>query len=204
MLRRHSIEKQTALGWGSKSTQFHGSLGKSAATKPTTQERVGTSSDDDNVPRISWRGDGAFFSVSSVETVQDVSRRVVRVFSVIPELSLSSTTEPTAGLEHTLSWNPSGSLIASTQRFSSHPENGLGMGREGRHDVIFFERNGLRRGGFELTKSESNSSSLVPSHRVVQLAWSCDSNLLAVWIRVAQVEDIGALHVILHALDAYS
>ena len=55
------------------------------------------------------------------------------------------------GLEHSLSWRPSGSLIAGTQRFGRVPgadpseEGGLGQGRDGRHDVVFFERNGLKQ-----------------------------------------------------------
>ncbi len=48
------------VGWGSKQTQFHGSAGKSAAQAPANVN-LGISPDDDMLPRISWRGDGAFF-----------------------------------------------------------------------------------------------------------------------------------------------
>lgn len=123
--------------------------------------------------------------------------RVVRVYSVSPTLVLSSTAEATAGLEHTLSWNPSGSLIASTQRYGSqHP--GLGAGREGRHDVVFFERNGLRRSSFEIVRGgeQTNPSGAQKSldawsYRVLEIAWSSDSNALAVWIRTDRVGDVG-------------
>ena len=42
------------------------------------------------------------------------------------------------GLEQSLAWRPAGNLIASTQRLPH------------RHDVVFFERNGLRHGEFTL------------------------------------------------------
>ncbi|KAG6814838.1 hypothetical protein H0H93_012058, partial [Arthromyces matolae] len=53
------------VGWGSKQTQFHGSLGKAAAQAPT-QTLIGSSQDDDLAPRISWRGDGTLFVVSTL------------------------------------------------------------------------------------------------------------------------------------------
>ena len=68
----HLIEYQSlpdapiALGWGDKKTQFHGSLGKTAAQAGVDLSTIGTSPDDDSVPRISWRGDGALFVVSAV------------------------------------------------------------------------------------------------------------------------------------------
>ncbi|KAF9012601.1 IKI3 family-domain-containing protein [Cyathus striatus] len=134
------------VGWGSKQTQFHGSLGKSAAQAPTIT-KVGHSLDDDSLPRISWRGDGAFFVVSSLspDGSNDMRYRILRVYD--RQAALQSTLEAVPGLEHTLCWRPSGNLIASTQRFGFE---GAGAGREGRHDIVFFERNGLRHGEFSL------------------------------------------------------
>lgn len=180
------VDKQNALGWGNKATQFHGSLGKSAASAPSTSSAaVGASPDDDGLPRISWRGDATFFCVSSLEALEPDSpkRRVIRVYAPSPDLTLHSTVEPTPGLEHTLAWNPSGSLIASTQRYGS-ASPGLGAGREGRHDVVFFEKNGLRRGGFEIVKGGGQPNTPYENdYHIKELAWSCDSNVLAVWVR---------------------
>ncbi|KAG8724729.1 hypothetical protein FRC09_015202 [Ceratobasidium sp. 395] len=176
-------EKQTALGWGSKQTQFHGSLGKAAAAAelPTTGQGGidKPSPDDDDRPRISWRGDGAFFVVSSLD---DQSVRKFRFYSSNPPAHLS-TSEATPGLEGVLAWRPSGGLIATTQRFGYE---GGGIGRAGRHDILFFERNGLRRSEFGIR--DATSSPMVPDatrpwgYKVKEVLWSADSNILALWI----------------------
>ncbi|KAF9047491.1 pol II transcription elongation factor [Panaeolus papilionaceus] len=155
------------VGWGSKQTQFHGSQGKAAAVaKPVS--KLGISPDDDNLPRISWRG---------------MHHRMLRVYD--RQGVLQSTSEDVAGLEHTLSWRPSGNLIASTQRFGYE---GGGAGREGRHDIIFYERNGLRHGEFTLpsegllVKGAETPSNLRWGYRIRELSWNSDSNVLAIWI----------------------
>ncbi|KAG8722224.1 hypothetical protein FRC09_006606 [Ceratobasidium sp. 395] len=176
-------EKQTALGWGSKQTQFHGSLGKAAAAAelPTTGQGGidKPSPDDDGKPRISWRGDGAFFVVSSLD---DQSVRKLRFYSSNPPAHLS-TSEATPGLEGVLAWRPSGGLIATTQRFGYE---GGGVGRVGRHDVLFFERNGLRRSEFgirDATGSPMEPDATRPwGYKVKEVLWSADSNILALWI----------------------
>ncbi|KAL0955653.1 hypothetical protein HGRIS_001880 [Hohenbuehelia grisea] len=174
------------VGWGSKQTQFHGSLGKAAAQAAPTL-KVGLSPDDDDVPRISWRGDGAYFVVSAVspQPQNGHRRRILRVYD--RQAALQSTMEAIAGLEHSLSWRPSGNLIAGTQRFGF---DGAGSGRQGRHDIVFFERNGLRHGEFSLRLERLNPKPLPDSHgfgyKVRELAWSSDSNILSVWIESSQ------------------
>lgn len=103
------------------------------------------------------------------------------------EGALSSTAEPIAGLEHPLAWRPSGNLIATTQRFG--PEDGLSKGRAGRHDLVFFERNGLRHGEFGLREISDGKRQVAVQtpprkwgYRVKELGWSSDSNVLSVWI----------------------
>lgn len=62
------IDAQVNINWGSKSTQFHGSLGKvaaAAANQPAIPS--GSSPDDDGRVRISWRGDAAFFALSTLD-----------------------------------------------------------------------------------------------------------------------------------------
>jgi len=170
------------VGWGSKQTQFHGSLGKAAAQVATAKS--GSSPDDDGLPRISWRGDGAFFVVSSL-TLSSSEGRILRVYD--RQAALQSTSEDVPGLEHTLVWRPSGNLIASTQRFGIE---GGGAGKVERHDVVFFERNGLRHGEFGLRvldiggkfKELDSEDERKWGYRVKELAWSSDSNVLSVWI----------------------
>ncbi|KAL1924120.1 uncharacterized protein VTP21DRAFT_7155 [Calcarisporiella thermophila] len=147
-----------SVGWGRKETQFHGSEGKQAALRKIDQSAFMASEDDDRRPRVSWRGDGAFFACSVLDETKN--RRVIRVYN--REGSLQNTSEPVDRLEHALFWRPSGNLIASSQRLPH------------RHDICFFERNGLRHGEFTLREAAD--------HKVVDLAWNCDSTVLAVWL----------------------
>ena len=189
------------VGWGSKQTQFHGSAGKAAAQapSPSAQSNIGSSPDDDTIPRVSWRGDGALFVVSSLSLLnpqvpEALRRRVLRIYD--RQAALQSTSEPVAGLEHSLAWRPSGNLIVATQRFGFE---GGGAGKEGRHDVVFFEKNGLRHGDFGLRESFSRSgtSQVSPTdsktqwgYKVKDTFWSSDSNILAIWIS-RDSEDVG-------------
>jgi len=175
------------VGWGSKQTQFHGSLGKVAAQAPLapTLSTVGISPDDDLLTRVSWRGDGALFIVSAVSRAagDTLRRRVLRVYN--RDGVLQATAEPVAGLEHPLSWRPSGNLIVGVQRFGTFP--GGGKGREGRHDVVFFEKNGLRHGEFGLRHGTpgvgpSDAIERKWGYRVKDVCWSADSSALLIWI----------------------
>ncbi|KII95516.1 hypothetical protein PLICRDRAFT_96071 [Plicaturopsis crispa FD-325 SS-3] len=171
------------VGWGSKQTQFHGSLGKSAAqAQASPLASIGASPDDDGLPRISWRGDGSLFVVSTLSPPGAdgaPSRRVLRVYD--RQASLQSTAEAIAGLEHVLSWRPSGNLIATTQRFGFE---GGGAGKEGRHDVVFFEKNGLRHGEFGLGEGHfKRRDDGTWGYKVRELSWSSDSTVLALWIQ---------------------
>ena len=169
------------VGWGSKQTQFHGSLGKAAAQAPK-QSVVGSSPDDDELPRISWRGDGAFFAVSSLSTAGELRRRTLRMYTHTG--ALQSTAESTPGLEHVLAWRPSGNWIIGTQRYGFP---GGGQGREGRHDLVMFERNGLRRGEFQINTVSAPSakepgSKIKWGYKVREVGWSADSNILSIWL----------------------
>lgn len=171
-----SIDQAINIGWGSKATQFHGSLGKEAAAAsktPGNPSLITSSPFDDLSPRISWREDGLHFCVSTLDPISQLSpsglaKRVLRTYSRLAVLQ--STSEPVSGLEHPLAWSGSKGLIASTQRFAE------GEGRKGRHDVVFFERNGLRHGEFGLRENEGGS------YRVKEVSWNADSTALAVWI----------------------
>jgi elongator complex protein 1 len=127
--------KHVSVGWGKKETQFQG-RGAKALRDPTIPEKVDQglpSTNEDGAVSISWRGDGAFVAINSV---QEGFRRAIRVYS--REGELDSASEPVDGFEGALSWRPSGNLIAGIQRLTD------------RVDVVFFERNGLRHGQFTL------------------------------------------------------
>ena len=73
---------------------------------------------------------------------------------------IESFSEPIDWLEGVLSWRPSGQWIATVQRKN-----------ESEVEIVFLERNGLRHGGFPLRN---------PGSRIRELAWNCDSSILAV------------------------
>ncbi len=151
-----------SVGWGKKETQFKGK-GAKALRDPTMPEKVDEgvlSPHDDGKTNITWRGDGAFVAICTVEAR---SRRITRVFS--REGVLDSVSEPVDGLEAALSWRPVGNLIAGIQRLSD------------RIDVVFFERNGLRHGQFSLRLAAED---LTTSGKHIQLSWNNDSSVLAV------------------------
>lgn len=151
-----------SVGWGKKETQFHG-RGAKALRDPTMPEKVDEgvlSPNDDTRAAISWRGDGAFLAIS---TIEGGARRIIRVYS--REGVLDSVSEPVDGLEGALSWRPAGNLIAGIQR------------RSDKVDVVFFERNGLRHGQFSLRLTKEQLEK-VDEH--IKLVWNADSTVLAV------------------------
>lgn len=158
-----SASKHVSVGWGKKETQFQGKGAKAKALRdPTIPEKVdeGTlSSNDDGRTSISWRGDGAYVAINSVE---GASRRLIRVYT--RDGVLDGVSEPVDGLEGSLSWRPSGNLMAGIQRFGD------------RVDVVFFERNGLRHGQFTLRSTED----LLTANTHIALEWNSDSTVLAV------------------------
>lgn len=168
--------KHVSVGWGKKETQFQG-RGAKALRDPTIPEKVDEglpSVHEDGSTTISWRGDGAYVAVNSV---QEGSRRVVRVYS--REGELDSASEPVDGLEGALSWRPSGNLMAGIQRLSD------------RVDIVFFERNGLRHGQFTLRSPEGS----VVSHEKIRLEWNSDSTVLAVVLKdTIQLWTMGNYH----------
>ncbi|KAK7204599.1 RNA polymerase II Elongator subunit [Myxozyma melibiosi] len=162
--------QHVSVGWGKKETQFEGK-GVKGMRDPTVPEKVDDGAPgalDDSKTRISWRGDGQYLAINSVDTFTDDQdsalqrcRRTIRVYS--REGNLDSVSEPVDGQESFLSWRPSGNLIASVKREID--------GDERRLEVIFFERNGLRRGEF--------TTRLFSDQKVLDLQWNSQSSALA-------------------------
>ena len=156
------VSQHVSVGWGKKETQFQGKRAK-ALRDPTVPEKVDEgklSSLDDGKISLSWRGDGAYLALNSIESG---ARRVIRVYS--REGQLDSVSEPVDGLESALSWRPVGNLIAGIQRLDD------------RIDVVFFERNGLRHGEFTLRLNKDERDTWASN---INLAWNIDSTVLAV------------------------
>ncbi|KAF2418240.1 elongator complex protein 1 [Tothia fuscella] len=148
-----------SVGWGKTETQFKG-RGLKTLRDPTMPEKVDEgllSKGDDGGVRISWRGDGAYVTINSIEGGK---RRMIRVYS--REGTLDSVSEPVDGLEGPLSWRPAGNIIAGVRRLEESTE------------VVFFERNGLRHGEFSLRNGVGV---------VKDLFWNVDSMVLAIVLK---------------------
>lgn len=157
-----NVSNHVSVGWGKKETQFKGKRAR-ALQDPTVPETIDDgvlSFADDRSVTISWRGDGAYFAVNQIE---EERRRMLRVYS--REGRLDSVSEPVNGFEGALSWRPSGNLIAGIRRSID------------RIEVIFFERNGLRHGQFDIRLTSEELAALTTP---LTLAWSSDSSVLAV------------------------
>lgn len=169
--------KAVSVGWGKKETQFQGKRTRTLRD-PTVPEMVDSgaiSSSDDGETTISWRGDSGFLAVSSRLGSE---RRVIRVFS--REGILDGVSEAVDGLEAGLSWRPEGNIIAGIQREAS------------RLRVIFFERNGLRHGEFDLRLGQDEMSTW---GRSVRLSWNHSSTVLAVqFVDRVQLWTMGNYH----------
>ena len=156
------VSSHVSVGWGKSETQFKGKRAK-ALRDPTIPEYVDEgvlSPFDNNSVSVSWRGDGAYVAINTVE--RD-TRRMIRVYS--REGLLDSVSEPLDGLEGALSWRPAGNLLAGIQRLKD------------RIDVVFFERNGLRHGQFSLRMTSEELDNLTMP---LKLDWNIDSSALAV------------------------
>ncbi|OCT51702.1 Elongator complex protein 1 [Cladophialophora carrionii] len=156
------VSKHVSVGWGQKETQFQGRRAK-AMRDPTVPEKVDRgepSPYEHGDVALSWRGDGQYIAVNSMIPGH---RRVIRVFT--RDAALDSASEPVDGMESALSWKPSGQLIASVKRSDAKVE------------VIFFERNGLRHGQFDLRLTREEMDSWASR---ISLAWNTDSSVLAV------------------------
>lgn len=170
--------QHVSVGWGKAETQFQGKHAKAGLRDPTVPEHVDIgklSPLDDGRTVITWRGDGAYLAISTVENQE---RRLIRVYS--REGQLDSVSEPVDGLESPLSWRPVGNLMAGIQRLA------------GRVDVVFFERNGLRHGEFTLkTGSKTPSTEL----NIRGVFWNGDSTVLAICLEDSvQLWSMGNYH----------
>ncbi|KAF9237879.1 pol II transcription elongation factor [Melanogaster broomeanus] len=151
----HDSDAPINVGWGSKETQM----------------KISTTRIDHALPGVEMVH---YFAVST-RSSQPPSRRVIRVYS--HEGRLQSTSEAVPGLEASAAWRPNGGLIASTQNeVRLGPQDAR---KSGKHDVVFFERNGLRHGEFSLRRPPEADGS---HYKIKDLIWSSDSAVLAVWI----------------------
>ncbi|CAF3679104.1 unnamed protein product, partial [Adineta steineri] len=150
------------VGWGSKTTQFHGSVGKKAALESTVivpaQVR---SNDDDGRSHIVWRDDGDLFAISFISLTNQW--RTIKIFNKQGQLQSTNESPLNGCIESAIAWKISGELIGAAMRFN----NGQKL------TISFLEKNGLKHGELVL-----NTTGYVE-----HLAWNKDSTILAIVVR---------------------
>ena len=159
------VSNHVSVGWGKKETQFKGKKAR-ALRDPTIPETVDEGvlhHLDSRNTTISWRGDGAYLAINSIE---NGVRRVIRVYS--REGILDSVSEPVDHLVGALSWRPAGNIITGLQRLDDVAK------------IVFFERNGLRHGEFNLRLTKEDMVSWASD---ITLRWNANSSVLAVCFR---------------------
>ena len=75
------------VGWGRKSTQFHGSAGKRSAREMLVQESGSAHPWDDLRPRVSWPEEGEYFACSCIDPASGLSPSSQSYFSSCPLLN---------------------------------------------------------------------------------------------------------------------
>ncbi len=144
------------VGWGSFETQFKGSDGKKLQREKGQEKCLEW---DLRKGSICWRSDGEYFVVSFVEST--AHSRKFQVFT--RESVLHSTIESDVSvLDAPIAWKYSKSLIAAS------------IYRLNKHEIIFFERNGLAHGSVQLPFPVSQM-------KVKGIYWNLDSSILCVW-----------------------
>uniref|UniRef100_A0A1B6CIT4 Elongator complex protein 1 n=1 Tax=Clastoptera arizonana TaxID=38151 RepID=A0A1B6CIT4_9HEMI len=139
------------VGWGSKETQFHGSVGKQAAN-PINDSNTEENVSDNKSIHVSWRGDSTLFAVSYL--CEESKFRKIKIFN--DQGILQYVGEKLNGLNELLSWRPSGNVIALTQNLPN------------KKVICFMEKNGLRHGEFTIPTEM----------KVLELSWNSDSTIL--------------------------
>lgn len=114
---------------------------------------------DDKKPRVSWRTDAEFYLVHTLDKTRDL--RKFQVFT--REGVLHSTSEFVASLESSIVWKNSKAHITS----STHKAN--------KHEIVFYERNGLSHGSFTLPFPPKE-------FKVNEILWNNDSTVLCIWL----------------------
>jgi elongator complex protein 1 len=155
------------VGWGSKTTQFHGSAGKKAAFEPvnTTKTKL-RSDDDDGRSHLVWRDDGDLFAVSFISLTNQW--RTIKIFNKQGQLQATNESSLNGYIESAIAWKISGELIGAAMRFN----NGQKL------TISFLEKNGLKHG--ELVLETGGNVKQYVEH----LAWNKDSTILAIVLRL--------------------
>jgi elongator complex protein 1 len=119
-------ETPVTVGWGAKSTQFHGTLGKAAAQE-AGEAGCTTTPDDDGDVRVGWRGDAQFFVVSVVEDGgEEVGPANASYASTVAQAYCRAPRSPSRGLNMPLHGAPVEGLLRGCRGLGVCPKRALG------------------------------------------------------------------------------
>lgn len=104
-------------------------------------------------PKISWRGDGNYFAISTFEG----GNACFRVWERSGTFH-SKSEENVKGQQNFIAWRPSGEILASFQENDNVKQ------------IIFFEKNGLRHYEFPLRDSDAT---------LIDIQWNAEGDVLA-------------------------
>ena len=138
--------------------------------------------------QISWRGDAKYFTTISTPLENAPSSLPsIRVWEREGAVLHSCAENSDGDLFQTVSWRPSGSLIAAAAAAVSGKVQGGSEGQDSEEEnngpqIILYERNGLKRSGFAVGG---------PAYgQVADVEWNADSELLAVTLRCTEWEAV--------------
>lgn len=134
----------------SKRTESHVSVYNTAPVPLPSEGHIDVSSN----PSISWRGDGNFFAVSTLEG----GKHCFRVWERTGQFH-SKSEENIQGQGNFVAWRPSGEVIASYQEYDHIKQ------------VVFFERNGLKRYDFPLRTNNA---------KFKDIQWNAEGDILSI------------------------
>jgi elongator complex protein 1 len=147
------------VGWGKVETQFHGSEGKQAAQMKKERKFNEVHYEwDDKKPKIDWKTDAECYVISSIDI--ETNARKFQIFT--RDGVLHSTSEYVVSMEPIISWKNSKALLTT----ATHKAN--------KHEIVFYEPNGLAHGGFTLPF-------MMKEYKISGLYWNNDSSVLCVW-----------------------
>ncbi|KAH9326013.1 hypothetical protein KI387_006191, partial [Taxus chinensis] len=124
-----------------------------------------------NKVRVSWRGDGKYFATLGGSSISEGLQRL-RIWER-ESGTLYSCSEPKVFIEEAMDWMPSGAKVAAACNDSKY---------EKCPSVVFFERNSLERGSFDIYGPIEA--------KIEMLAWNCNSELLAALVRYEEWSSI--------------
>ncbi|CAJ0962929.1 unnamed protein product, partial [Mesorhabditis belari] len=183
-------DELVTVGWGSRETQFQGSVGKDARNKREVNRKA--YADDSGEIYVSWRGDAQYVAISYLDCLNEERR--VAIFNRDGELM--SRLQNDFSLEAGVAMRPFGNYIATTRRHENGSRSMCFFERNGefRHEARLFGENGIRK-RFQWDSEASVLAFEMKCDEMTYLElWVVSNYDWAMKLRISFHEDIKAWH----------